>query len=331
MNADYLELYPEIEPYDTGHLNVGQGHTIYWESCGNPGGIPVVFLHGGPGGSIYPRHRRLFDPQRYRIILFDQRGCGKSTPFASMNDNTTDHLVADMNLLRQHCGITQWALFGYSWGSALAMAYVTQHTNHVSGVMLGGVFLGRPQEVRDFLLPDGVGAALFPDAYQNFLSPLTETERTVPFASYITIFHHPKPDDAARLAECIRQWLIWETTLMVMQYPLPADKLVEIEQDIARGQAFSIALLETHYIGQDCFLDTTRLLQQLHRLGHVPCTIINGRVDAVCPPQTAWDVHQRWPNSTLEFIPFGSHWTRQPCMTDAMLRQTNGLAEILER
>jgi proline iminopeptidase len=289
--------YPEIEPYKTGHLDVGQGHQIYWEQCGNPEGIPFVFLDGGPGGAVFPRFRRFFNPDLYHIIQYDQRGCGQSTPFASTTDNTTAHLIEDLEKLRTYLNIEKWSLFGHSWGSTLALAYVTQYPNNVSSAVLGGVFLGRPDEVKNFVQPNGSGAALFPDAYTRFLSPLTQAERCDPFASYIKILHHPKKSDLARMDDCLRQWHTWESVLMKMEYPLSDDAIIQIDEEVSNGFAKSIAVLETHYIRQKCFIDADRILGQLKDLGHIPCLIYQGRVDAVCPAQTAWDVHKAWPNS----------------------------------
>jgi proline iminopeptidase len=323
------DLYPEIEPYKTGTLAVGDGHIIYWEQCGNPDGIPLLLLHGGPGGACFPRHRRFFDPKRYNIILFDQRGCGKSTPFASTENNTTPHLLADIEKLRIYLDIKQWVLFGHSWGSSLAIAYAVQYKSAVSGVIIGGVWLGRPDEIKNYVQPHGLAAAMFPDAYQDYLSPLNENERRDPFAAYIKILHHPTSTDATRSDACLRQWHTWETVLMTMEYPLSAEKAAEIEDDIAKGFSRSVAMLETHYISQSCFIDADKILSQLKDLGDIPCLIYQGRVDAVCPVQTAFDVHKAWPNSSLTIVPLGSHWTRQPAMVDAIVSCTDKMATLV--
>lgn len=323
--ADLRIGYPITEPYATGMLKVGQGHEIYYERVGNPKGLTIVFLHGGPGGASWPFLRQYFNPEIWNMTFFDQRGCGQSKPFASIENNTTPHLIKDIEKLRNHLKIKKWAVSGYSWGAGLALAYVTKHSEAVTGVMIGGIWLGRDSEVRDYLLPDGVAARNFPDAYEQFLSPLTPAERKSPFEAYINIFHHPKKSDAARRYEAIKQFNIWEITISMMN-TLSDDAIKELDDDIDNGHALSIALLETHYIRQKCFLNTEKIFKDLKKLGHIPAYLVNGRVDAVCPPQTAYDVHKSWPNSQLEFVPFSGHRTRAPAMIDALVRNSDRLA-----
>jgi proline iminopeptidase len=302
-------LYPPIEPDRTGHLDVGDGHRVYWETSGNPDGKPVVVLHGGPGAGTNPMQRRHFDPAAYRIVLFDQRGAGRSTPFAATHANTTWHLVADMERLREHLGIERWQLFGGSWGSTLAVAYAETHPERVTEVVLRGVFLLREREL-DWLYRGGAGA-LFPEAWSRFLS-LVEPG-TDPLLAYHALLDGPDPTTAAIA------WSAWEGTTVSL---LPNPAMVAHYEHPRFAVPF--ARLALHYFLNQGWLEQNQLIRDAHKLTDIPATLVQGRYDAVCPPMTAWDLHQAWPGSTLTILPTAGHTVADPGVLTALRTATDG-------
>lgn len=308
------EKYPQIEPLRTGFLQVDAEHTIYWEECGNPEGKPVVFVHGGPGGSIDSGHRRYFDPKAYRIILFDQRGAGKSKPHASLNNNTTWDLISDMERLRLKMKIEKWQVFGGSWGSTLALAYAIKHPNRVSELVLRGIFLCRPKEIKWFY-QEGA-SKLFPDYWENYLAPIPEAERDQMVPAYYKRL--TSDDESVRLEAC-RAWATWEGSTLKL---LPdAESLRTFTVD---HQAVSLARIECHYFMNNAFFETNNwLLEQSNVIAHIPTVIVHGRYDVVCPIENAWELHKKLPQSKLEIIPDAGHAASEPGIVDALVRATD--------
>jgi len=294
------ELHPPIDTYRSGWLRVSDLHEIYWEESGNPAGKPVVFLHGGPGGGTDARMRRFFDPARYRIVLFDQRGCGRSRPHASLVDNTTWHLVADIERLREHLSIERWQVFGGSWGSTLALAYAETHPQRVTELVLRGIFLLRPWEFRWFYeTADGTGA-LFPDFYEEYLRPIPPEERGDLMRAY---YARLTSDDASVRMAAARAWSIWEGATSFLN--VNPDYIARFEQD-AFAEAFG--RIECHYFINGGFLrPPNQLLEDVDRIRHLPCTIVQGRYDVVCPMKSAWDLHRAWPEADLRIVADAGH------------------------
>ena len=308
-------LYPEIEPYDRGKLRVSEMHEVYYEQSGNPDGKPVVFLHGGPGGGTEPRHRRFFDPETYRIILFDQRGCGKSTPHASLVDNTTWHLVEDIERLREHLGIERWQVFGGSWGSTLALAYAQRHKEHVTEMVLRGIFTFSQDEM-DWFYRTGT-RVLFPDAYDDFMAGLPRTEHNDPIRNY-----HARltSGDMEVRAAAARSWSIWECRVATL---LPDDDLVAHCDDTGFSLAFS--RIECHYFVNKGFLDTPdQLLRGVAEIRDIPVTIVHGRYDVICPMRNAWRLHRAWPESRLVIVSSAGHSANEPGISRALVQATDG-------
>lgn len=309
--------YPPIEPYAQGVIDVGSGHRVYWEESGNPRGKPVVFLHGGPGGGCDPKQRRFFDPARYRIVLFDQRGCGRSTPHASLVDNTTWHLVDDIEKLREHRRIERWQVFGGSWGSTLALAYAEKHPERVTELVLRGIFLLRQSELRWFY-QEGT-SALFPDAWQDFVAPIPADERGDLMRAY-----HARltSDDAAVRMEAARAWSVWEARTSFLA---PREEHVAH----ASSDAFSLAFerIECHYFVNGGFLRSdTQLLDEIDRIRHIPGVIVHGRYDVVCPVRNAWDLHQRWPEAELKIVGEAGHSAYEPGILHELITATDRFA-----
>jgi proline iminopeptidase len=310
-------LYPPIEPYRTGTLKVTDLHTMYYEEAGNPQGRPVVFLHGGPGGGLDPDYRRYFDPARWRVVLFDQRGCGQSTPHAELRENTTWDLVADTERLRQTLGIEKWVVFGGSWGSTLALAYAETHPERCLGLILRGIFLLRRKELLWFYQE---GASwLFPDAWDEYLKPIPEVER----GDLMSAYHRRlTSDDAAVRMDAARAWSVWEGS---------TSKLFQNPESIARfaGDAFAeaFARIECHYFVNGAFLKSdTQLLDDASRIAHLPGVIVQGRYDVVCPAASAWALHRRWPKSELKIIGDAGHSITEPGIIDALVAATDDFA-----
>lgn len=298
--TDMRQLYPPVDVRRSGMLRVSNVHEIYWEESGNPQGKPVVFLHGGPGGGTDARMRQFFDPTRYRIVLFDQRGCGKSRPHASLVDNTTWHLVADIEALREHLQIDRWQVFGGSWGSTLALAYAQTHPERVTELVLRGIFLVRPWEFRWFYeTPDGTGA-LFPDLWEHFVAPIPLEERGDMMHAY---YRRLTSDDPAVRAHAARHWSMWEGATSFLR--VNPDYVAKFEED-AFAEAF--ARIECHYFVNGGFLRTpSQLLDDVDKIRHIPGVIVQGRYDVVCPMKSAWDLHLAWPEADLRIVGDAGH------------------------
>ncbi len=308
-----MPLYPPIEPYRTGILETDSVHRLYFEECGNPQGKPVVFVHGGPGGGTSPDHRRFFDPAAYRIVLFDQRGCGRSTPHANLEDNTTWHLVADMERLRERLGIERWQVFGGSWGSTLALAYAESHPERVTELVLRGIFLLRPEEIR-WYYQDGA-SFIFPEAWERYLEVIPEEQRHDMVAAY-----HARlldPDPAVRIPAA-RAWSMWEgatSRLLVDQ------ELVDRLGDPHFAEAF--ARIECHYFVHQGFMEPGQLLRDAHRIAHLPCVIVQGRYDVVCPMRSAWDLKKALPGARLVVVPDAGHSAGEPGIAERLVEATD--------
>ncbi|PZO62612.1 MAG: prolyl aminopeptidase [Pseudoxanthomonas suwonensis] len=310
-------LYPDIEPFDSGMLAVDDRHTLYWEQCGNPDGKPVVILHGGPGGGCNANLRRFHDPQRHRIVLFDQRGAGRSTPHADLVDNTTWHLVADIERLRAHLDIERWQVFGGSWGSTLALAYAQTHPQRVTELVLRGIFMLRRWEL-EWFYQQGANR-LFPDAWEHYLEPIPLVERH----DLISAYHRRlTSDDAAVRLRAARAWSIWEG----------ATSYLRIDPDYATShgdEAFALAFarIENHYFVNGGFFDADdQLLRDAGRIAHIPGAIVHGRYDVVCPVQNAWDLHKAWPASELVITPAAGHSGFEAENVDSLIRVTDRFA-----
>ncbi|HUN92847.1 MAG TPA: prolyl aminopeptidase [Burkholderiaceae bacterium] len=302
------DLYAPIEPYAGGMLSRDDVHTIYWEACGNPRGIPVLFLHGGPGGGCSPEHRRLFDPNYFRVILHDQRGAGNSTPSGETLRNTTPHLVADIEALRQHLGIGRWLVFGGSWGSTLALAYGQAHPERCAGFILRGVFLGRRSEVDWFF---GALRNVFPEVWQRFAEMVPEAERGDLLAAYRKRLFDPDPRVHLPYA---RAWSVYEGSCSTL---LPNPDLVRHFSD----GALSLARLECHYFSHDCFLAPGQLLDNLYRIRHLPASIVQARYDMVCPIISADQLARAWPGARYVVVPDAGHSVWEPSVRSAVMRE----------
>jgi proline iminopeptidase len=312
-----LALYPPIEPYKTGRIRTDDGHDLYYEECGNPKGIPALLVHGGPGGGSNPTMRRYHDPALYRIVLFDQRGCGRSLPNASLENNTTWHLVADMEHLRQHLGIERWQLLGGSWGSTLALAYAQQHPDHVTALILRGVFLLRRREL-EWFYQEGC-SWIYPDAWEAF-------ERVIPGAErgdMIRAYHKrlTDPDPTVQLAAA-KAWSVWEgSTLALWQDP------ERIRQFAVDGYALAFARIECHYFVNGGFFDRDdQLLAGASSLKDIPGTIVHGRYDVVTPLKNAWDLKRVWPAADLRIVPDAGHAMTEPGIIHELVSATRAYA-----
>jgi proline iminopeptidase len=302
------DLFPEIGPFETGYLPLSGGHVMYWEQVGNPRGRPVLFLHGGPGAGAGAVHRRFFDPDFWRIVIFDQRGAGRSRPLGSLADNTTPALVSDIETLRRHLSVDRWLLFGGSWGSTLALAYAQAFPAHVAGAVLRGVFLGRPSEVDWFLR--GL-AAIFPDAHANFAGFLPEAERGDILAAYLKRLTDPDP---AVHMPAARAWSVYEGSCSTL-LPSP-DTVASFAQDrIALG----LARIEAHYFANGLFLPKGGLLAGMSRIGQIPAEIVQGRYDMICPARTAFELAAAWPAARLSVVPDAGHSALEPGIRRALV------------
>ncbi|HXH03222.1 MAG TPA: prolyl aminopeptidase [Candidatus Competibacteraceae bacterium] len=312
------ELYPDIKPYVTHSLKVDALHTLYVEECGNPRGLPVVFLHGGPGGGCDPVHRRFFDPERYRIVLFDQRGAGRSTPHAELTDNTTWHLVADIETIRQHLGIDRWVVFGGSWGSTLSLAYAETHPERVLGLVLRGIFLCRTEDIHWFY-QEGA-SRLFPDLWEQYLAPIPEAERGDLVQAY---YKRLTGRNEVERLRCARAWSQWEGgTLTLEPSPSTVDHFGEAHR------ALALARIECHYFVNQIFMEPGQLLRDVPRIRHIPGYIIHGRYDVVCPMDGAWALHQAWPEAELKIVTAG-HAATEPAIARELVAATDALARRL--
>jgi proline iminopeptidase len=314
------DFYPPIKPYDSGYLRVSPIHEIYYEQSGNPKGKPVVFLHGGPGGGTDPKMRRFFDPKKYRIVLFDQRGCGRSRPSASLVDNTTWHLVGDIETIREHLGIDKWQVFGGSWGSTLALAYAQKHPERCTELVLRGIFLLRRSELEWFYQDPEGAASMFPDLWEHYLAPLTAEERADCIASY---YKRLTSEDKSTLLTAARAWSIWEGALSFMK--MNAD-YVKRYGDAEFAAAF--ARIECHYFIHGGFLDRpNQLLEDVPRIRHIPAVIVQGRFDVVCPMRSAWDLHKAWPEADLRVVSDAGHSAFEPGTARELIKATDRFAK----
>jgi proline iminopeptidase len=310
-------LYPDIEPYETGYLPVSPLHQVYFEQCGNPRGKPVLFVHGGPGAGCNAKSRRFFDPARYRIVLFDQRGCGRSRPHAELDDNTTWHLVADMEQLREQLRIERWQVFGGSWGSTLALAYAQAHPQRVTELVLRGIFMLRRWEL-EWFYQKGCDA-IFPDAWEAYLAAIPEVERADLMSAYYRRL--TSADPAVRIAAA-KAWSIWEGSTSYLR-PSP-DYIASTGSD---EFALAFARIECHYFVHGGFFQTdAQLLRDAPRLKSIPAVIVQGRYDVVCPLRSAWDLHRAWPEADLRIVGDAGHSALEPGITHELIEATDRFA-----
>ena len=309
-------LYPACQPSATGRLQLDRRHAMHWEECGNPAGVPLVFIHGGPGGGSLPHHRRYYDPVFWRIVLYDQRGAGRSTPVADIVDNTTAHLIADLERLREHLGVERWLLFGGSWGSTLAIAYAQAHPDRVLGLVLRGVFLATRAEIDWFM--HGM-RNVYPEAWRAFAEFLPERERGNLLQSYYARLTNADPGVHLPAA---RAWDRYESACSTL---IPrADGLVHREDDAA---ALAIARIEAHYFVHDGFLADGALVDNVARIRHLPCTVVQGRYDVICPPVTADALARAWPEAEYLIVPDAGHSVREPGITRELVFAVNRMQD----
>jgi len=314
-----LPLFPARPAYRTGRLRVSRLHTIYFEESGNPRGKPLVFLHGGPGAGTKPKHRRYFDPRLWRTVMLDQRGCGRSTPFAELRENTTWDLVADIERLREHLGIERWVVFGGSWGSTLALAYAQTHPERVVALALRGIFLLRRSELEWFY--QGGASHLFPDAWEHFLEPIPVRER----GDLMRAYHRRLTSGDARIRRrAARAWSVWEAATSTL---LPDETAMHSMGQPRFAEAF--ARIEGHYFVHRGFLrQDDQLLRNVSRIRRIPGVIVQGRYDVVCPARSAWDLHRAWPEARFILVPDAGHSVSEPGTRSALIRETARFAKL---
>lgn len=331
-----LSLYPGIEPFDHYYLNVTNDtvtdetlegeHQIYIEQCGNPLGIPVIFLHGGPGSGCRPAHRCYFDPELYHIILFDQRGCGRSRPYGSLVQNTTAYIIQDMELIRQHIGINKWLVFGGSWGATLALYYAHYFAEHVSGLILRGVFLARKQDI-DWVYSENGAAKIFPDAWSHLVEDLPCLQQAEPLSE---IYQQLTSDDVRLASNIFNKLQYWEASLIYWQDLVSLEEVsleqVSGKQPAIKAQDTIPAIIQLHYSINECFIATTPLLECIDNIRQIPTTIIHGRYDMVCPLEQAWQLKKHWPEAQLSIIEMAGHVANEPKIIDALVKATNNFA-----
>ncbi len=314
-----LDFYPAIQPHHEFQLKVSELHTLWIEECGNPQGIPVVFLHGGPGAACEKFHRQFFDPALYRIILFDQRGCGRSTPHAELRENTTQLLIEDIETIRKHLNIEQWLVFGGSWGSTLALAYAQSYPSTVRGLILRGIFLCRPRDIHWFYQE---GASyIYPDLWQQYISIIPEEERKNMVAAY---YKQLTSEDESVQQRAAQAWSVWEgSTSNLVQRSSVVDHFANSKV------ALSLARIECHYFMHDSFLQPNQLLNNMEILKDIPGVIVHGRYDVVCPIEQAYLLHQVWPNSEFIIAPTSGHSATEDEIVDALIQATNKFSKLL--
>ncbi|AJI74117.1 prolyl aminopeptidase [Francisella philomiragia subsp. philomiragia ATCC 25015] len=306
-------MYPEIEPYNQEFLKVSDIHTIYFEECGNPNGKPALFIHGGPGGGIQPSYRQYFNPDKYRVILVDQRGCGKSTPFAELRENTTQNLIEDFEKIRKKLNIDKWMLFGGSWGSTLGLAYAQAYPDVVTELVLRGIFLGREKEL-SWLYQHGA-SMVFPDMWEKYIEPIPVEQRK----DFISAYHSILTGDDEKLKQkAAIAWSVWEAS---------ASKLFVDKKSIDRygEDKFSLAFarIECHYFKNKLFIEEAQLLNEAYKIKDIPGVIVQGRYDMVCPAVSAWDLHKVWPKAELDIIADAGHSISEPGILEALVRATD--------
>lgn len=310
-------LYPEINPYKTGTLKVSSLHTISYECCGNPEGKNMVFLHGGPGGGINPDHRRFFNPDKYHIILFDQRGCGKSIPFAEIKENTTWDLVEDIEKLKNHLNIETWSVFGGSWGSTLALSYAQTYPNSCEALFLRGIFLLRDKEIKWFY-QEGC-SRIFPDAWEKYLAPIPPEEREDLVSAYYKRLTSP---DKNLRSQAAKAWSTWEASTSKL---IPDWEMIEKFGEESFADAF--ARIECHYFTNSGFFkNENQILENIDSIRHIPAIIVQGRYDVVCPAQTAWDLHRAWPEADLHIVPDAGHSLSEKGISKILIEATDSFA-----
>jgi proline iminopeptidase len=316
-DSERRSLYPPIEPYRSGHLEVGDGHSLYWELSGNPEAKPAVFLHGGPGAGFSADHRRIFHPERYNVLLFDQRGCGKSTPFASLEANTTWDLVADIERLREMAGVESWLVFGGSWGSTLALAYAEAHPDRVTGLILRGIFLMEQSEI-DWLYKAGGASMVYPDKWEEFVGLIPEEERGDLVAAYRKRLLDS--DEAVQVAAA-KAWSKWEAETITL---LPNPELVAAS--VGDQYAVAISRIENHYMANRGWMEPGQLIRDLDRIRHIPAITVQGRHDCCTPPAAAWSLHKAWPEAELRIVPDGGHAFSEPGILDGLITAADEMA-----
>lgn len=308
--------YPEIKPYQRHTIAVEPPHQLYVEESGNPDGLPVLFVHGGPGGGCSHEDRRFFDPEVYRIILFDQRGAGRSTPHAELAGNNTQALVTDMEAIRQQLGIERWILFGGSWGSTLSLVYAQTHTERVMGLILRGIFLCRDVDIQWFYQS---GASLvFPDYWEDFIHHIPAAERDNLLAAY---YQRLTGDNELAKMACAKAWSLWEGQCATLR---PNPDVVQAFSD--PHKALAMARIEAHFFMHDSFLSENQILANAHKLKHIPGFIVHGRYDMICPLDNAFALHKAWPQAELDIVRDAGHSAREPSITDALIRATRAMA-----
>jgi proline iminopeptidase len=319
-STKFRGLYTSIRPYRTGYLRVSDVHEIYFEESGNPRGKPAVFLHGGPGAGTDSRMRSFFDPKRYRIVLFDQRGCGKSRPHASLIDNTTWHLVEDIERLREHLSLEKWLVFGGSWGSTLGLAYAETHPERVTELVLRGIFLLRRWELEWFYQNPGGAAALYPDLWEQYVAPIPQAERSDMMRAY---YERLVSKDLQTLASAARAWSIWEGATSFLR--MNPSYVAKFDQS---AYAAAFARIECHYFVHGGFLQSdNQLIENVGRIRHIPGVIVQGRYDVVCPMKSAWDLHRAWPEATLKISADAGHSAFEPSNLNELIRATDRFAK----
>jgi proline iminopeptidase len=312
-------LYPPIEPNQTGYLSVEGGHGIYWEECGNPKGKPVLFLHGGPGIGTQPYHRSFFNPERYRIILFDQRGCGKSVPFSRLEHNTTWDLVRDIECLREHLGVENWVVFGGSWGSTLGLTYAIKHPEFVKGLILRGIFLCRPKEIQ-WYYQQGADR-IYPDAWEKYVEPIPFDERDDLVKSY---YKRLTSTDEETRKIAAQRWSGWEGSTSKLYFDPALYTFFTSDQS-----ADSIARIECHYFMHNTFFETDNwIIENIRAIRNIPCIMVQGRYDIPCPIESAWELHRAWPEAELQIIPDAGHAATEPGILDALIRATDRFSDL---
>jgi len=310
------DLYPHLDAYVNHTFAVAPPHKLHVEECGNPSGIPVVFLHGGPGSGCEAYHRRFFNPNKYRIILFDQRGCGRSSPHAELKENNTQALVSDMELIREKLGIDKWVVFGGSWGSTLGLVYAERHSERVLGLILRGIFLCRPREIHWFY-QEGA-SRIFPDYWQDYLKPIPEAEHGDLLQAY---YRHLISDNEVERMAAAKAWSLWEGRCATLK---PSQSVVDHFAD--PFTALSLARIECHYFVNNIFLEQDQILRDAHKLRDIPGIIIQGRYDMVCPLESAWDLYQVWPQAELKIIDDAGHSASEVSIRGALVAATDSMA-----
>ena len=314
------QLYPELKPYREFFLPVTHGHSLYVELCGNPQGMPVVVIHGGPGGGCGPSSRRFFDPNDYHIILLDQRGAGRSLPHASLEANTTQHLIEDFELLRCELGISKWLLFGGSWGATLALAYAQAHPNRALGLILRGVFLGRQKDV-DWIYEAGGASRMFADYWQVFQKPLVNTDAEATGEMVNTYYKLLCGTDELKRFAAAKAWAAWEGSIATLN-PRP-----HLGDDFSDGHfALALARIECHYFVNQCFFEPNQLLKNMHKISHLPGIIVHGRYDMICPAEQAFEVHALWQACQLHIVRDAGHAQQEPGIVDNLIKATREFA-----